>query len=197
MNFCVYGAASDAIDASYMTAGEELGKKLATAGHGVVFGAGAHGMMGAVARGVHSCGGKLIGIAPSFFQVDGVLFEHCTEIVYTETMRERKQIMEDRSDAFLVTPGGIGTYDEFFEIMTLRQLGRHTKPIVLYNINGYFDPLYEMLLKTAEKNFMKKENLSLIFISDRADEILEYVENFKPEIFDPAALRGIITERTK
>lgn len=197
MNFCVYGAASDAIDASYMTAGEELGLKLANAGHGVVYGAGAHGMMGAVARGVHSGGGKLVGVAPSFFQVDGVLFEHCTEIVYTETMRERKQIMEDRADAFLVTPGGIGTYDEFFEIMTLRQLGRHSKPIVLYNINGYFDPLYEMLVKTAEKRFMKKENLNLIFISDDVDEIIDYVNNFKPEVFDPAELRGIITERTK
>lgn len=197
MNFCVYGAASDAINNSYMIAGEELGRRLAMAGHGVVFGAGAHGMMGAVARGMHSGGGKLIGIAPSFFQVDGVLFEHCTEIVYTDTMRQRKQIMEERADAFLVTPGGIGTYDEFFEIMTLRQLGRHTKPIVLYNINGYFDPLYEMLRQTAEKHFMKRENLDLIFISDDVDKILEYVKNFKPEVFDPADLRGIVKERIK
>ena len=81
--------------------------------------------------------------------------------------------------------------------MTLRQLGRHSKPIVLYNINGYFNPLYEMLVKTAEKRFMKKENLNLIFISDDVDEIIDYVNNFKPEVFDPAELRGIITERTK
>ena len=168
MNFCVYGAASDAIDASFIEAGEQLGYRLAEEKHGVVFGAGGHGMMGAVARGMHKGGGKIIGIVPSFFQVDGVLFEHCTEIVYTETMRERKRIMEERADAFLVTPGGIGTYDEFFEIMTLRQLGRHSKPIILYNINGYFDPLCEMLNQTVEKNFMK--SLKLI-------ELLQFKSN--------------------
>lgn len=191
MYFCVYGAASDAIDSSYIKAGEELGFRLANGGHGVVFGGGARGMMGAVARGIHKGGGELIGVAPTFFNVDGVLSEHCTKLVYTETMRERKQYMEEHSDAFLVTPGGIGTYDEFFEILTLRQLGRHSKPIVLYNINGYFNPLCEMLQKTADGNFMRRENLRLVFISDNADEILNYVENFTPEDFDPETLRGI------
>ena len=114
MKFCVYGASSDAIDSSYIEAGEKLGEGLALRGHGVVFGGGAAGMMGAVARGVYSGGGELIGVAPTFFNVDGVLYEHCTDFVYTETMCERKQIMEEYSDGFIVTPGGIGTYDEFF-----------------------------------------------------------------------------------
>ncbi len=197
MNYCVYGAASDSIDLSFIKAGEELGRSLAKRGHGVVFGGGAAGMMGAVARGIHECSGGLIGVAPTFFNVDGVLFEQCTEFVYTDTMRERKKIMEERSDGFIVTPGGVGTYDEFFEILSLRQLGRHSKPIVLYNVNGYFDPLYEMLCKTAEKKFMKQTNLDLMFVSDNVDEIIEYLENFSPIPFDPSALRGIVEEKQK
>lgn len=195
MFFCVYGAASNLIDSTYITAGEQLGRTIAENNHGVVYGGGANGMMGAVARGVRERGGELIGVAPTFFQVDGVLFEDCTEFVYTETMRQRKQIMEERSDGFIVTPGGIGTYDEFFEILSLRQLGRHAKPIVLFNINGYFDPLYAMLQNTANQSFMPLSNLDLFFISDNADEIVKYLETYEQQDINPSVFRNLIEEK--
>ena len=97
MRICVYGSSSDLIDKSYITAVEELGRKMAERKIGLVFGGGACGLMGAAARGVYSGKGEITGVAPTFFQVDGVLFEKCSEFIYTETMRERKKIMEERS----------------------------------------------------------------------------------------------------
>lgn len=180
MNICVYGASSSTIDKGFINGGEALGRMIAEKGYGVVYGGGKEGMMGAVARGAVSNGGKVTGIAPSFFKVDGSLFDGCTEFIYTETMRERKKLLEERSDAFIVTPGGAGTFDEFFEIFTLRQLDRHRKPIAIFNINGYFDPLNALLENAIKLNFMTEANRSLYFISDSADEILSYIENYKP-----------------
>lgn len=172
MKLCIYGAASNNIDKSFLTEGEELGKSLAINGHTVVFGGGANGMMGAVARGAFSKGGEIIGIAPTFFDVDGILFKDCTKFIYTDTMRERKQLMDENSDAFIVTPGGIGTFDEFFEIYSLRQLKRHTKKIIIFNINGYFNPLLEMLDLAIEQNFLSAANRDLLYVCDTIDEIL-------------------------
>ena len=138
MRICVFGSASDDIDRAYIEAGEKLGEMLGKKGHSLVFGAGNSGMMGAVARGFHRTGAEIVGVVPSFFP-DGVLFPYCTELVKTETMRERKRILEELSDAFIITPGGFGTFDEFFEILTLKQLNRHNKPIVIFNINHYYD----------------------------------------------------------
>ena len=161
MNLCVYGASSDKIDKVYIKTVEKMGLEMAKRGHGLVFGGGAEGLMGAAARGMSAGGGKIIGVAPSFFEVDGVLYDRCTEFIYTETMRERKQTMEDKSDAFIMTPGGIGTFEEFFEILTLKQLCRHQKAIAVLNINGYFDDIAQ-LMDTAEKGgFLKNETLKL------------------------------------
>ena len=131
MKICVYGASSSTIDKSFIDAGEALGRAIAERGHAVVYGGGAEGMMGAAARGAKEKNGEIVGIAPSFFKVDGSLFDGCTEFIYTDNMRQRKELLETRSDAFIVTPGGAGTYDEFFEIFTLRQLSRHTKAIAI------------------------------------------------------------------
>ena len=182
MKFCVYGASSTTIDKSYIIEGEHLGQVMSERGHSLVFGGGANGLMGAVARGVHSVGNtEIIGIAPSFFNVDGILFEHCTEFIYPETMRERKKLMDEYSDAFIVTPGGIGTFDEFFEILTLKQLGRHNKPIAILNTNGYYDHLKTFLQNGIDEKFLNEECNKLFFISESADEICSYIENYKPE----------------
>lgn len=173
MNVCVYGASSNRIDARYITATEALGEALAKAGHGLVYGAGGAGLMGAVARGMTRGGGTVVGVVPSFLKVDGILYEHCDEMVFTDTMRERKQIMEERSDAFIVTPGGIGTYEEFFEMYTLKQLGRHQKPIILYNIDGYYDRILDMLRFTVEEQFMQEMSLQLITVADTPEQVLE------------------------
>lgn len=173
MNVCLYGASSNEIDAKYTQATEALGEALAQAGHGMVYGAGGCGLMGAAARGMTRYGGYIVGVAPEFLNVDGILYEYCDELVLTETMRQRKQIMEERSDAFIVTPGGIGTYEEFFEIYTLKQLGRHQKPIVLYNIDGFFDGLYAILQGLVTDGFMKDTCLSLLSVASTPEEVLE------------------------
>ena len=191
MNICIYGASSNIIDNVYIEGGEALGKKLAARGHGIVYGGGAEGMMGAVARGVIKGGGEIIGIAPSFFKVDGVLYDKCTKFLYTDTMRERKKMMEDLSDGFLVTPGGIGTYDEFFEILTLRQLCKHLKPIAIFDINGYFKPLIALLENTISERFMPDTNRKLYFYSDNPNAIIDYLENYSAEITDIKELKNI------
>lgn len=189
MNFCIYGASSNAIDKSFIDAGEALGKAIALKKHGVVFGGGAQGLMGAVARGAHSQNGEIIGISPSFFDVDGILFDRCTKMIYTETMRERKQLLEEMSDAFIITPGGIGTFDEFFEIYTLRQLATHKKPIAIYNTNGYYNPLIDMLKNAIKLNFMPATNMDLLFISDDPQKIIEHLENYNPADYEAAEFK--------
>ena len=126
MVICVFGSSSERIDREYLDTDESLAKSIVKKGHDVVFGAGKYGVMGATARGVSAENGRLIGVSPEFFKEMDVLYDGCTELIFTETMRERKGIMEDRSDAFIICAGGMGTFEEFFEVLTLKQLERHT-----------------------------------------------------------------------
>lgn len=186
MNICVYGASSNLIRGEYIAAGEKLGYALAEKRHSLIFGGGAGGMMGAVARGAFSCGGAIIGIVPEFFNVDGVIFDGCTELIFTDTMRTRKQKMENMADAFVMLPGGIGTFDEFFEILTLKQLGRHGKPVAVLNTEGYFDELLKMLEKAVKENFMLDRCMELFSLSESPEEIiceLERQQNKAVEIY--------------
>lgn len=176
MNVCLYGASSTEIDEAYIAATEQLGELLARRGHGLVYGAGGAGLMGAAARGMKRQGGSVVGVVPSFLKVDGILYDRCDEMIYTDTMRQRKQIMEERADAFIVTPGGIGTYEEFFEIYTLKQLGQLHKPIVIFNINGYYDDLLAMLRRTVDERFMRPASLSLITVAATPEEVLARLE---------------------
>ncbi len=181
MNICMYGASSNKIDNSFMVATENLGEKLGNRGHNLVFGGGNNGLMGAAARGFYKSKGKIIGIAPSFFNVDGVLFENCDEFYYPDTMRQRKTEMENMSDAFIITPGGVGTFDEFFEILTLKQLGLHAKPIAIFNVNGYFDALINLFDNCINKGFMDERTTALCPVFDDADKLIDYIENYKGE----------------
>lgn len=184
MNICLYGASSTQLHTSYINETEKLGESIGKNGHTLVYGGGANGLMGAAARGVVKSGGDVIGIAPSFFKVDGVLFEECSEFIYTDTMRQRKQIMEEKADAFIVVPGGIGTFDEFFEILTLKQLGRHNKPIAVFNINGYYDSLINMLKTAVNEQFMNESCMDLAPIFTDAQMLIEYLENYKVEDYN-------------
>ncbi len=177
MNICVYGAASDSIGAIYKNAGEQLGEEMARRGHSLIFGGGAAGMMGATARGMSRGGGHITSIAPSFFDVDGVLFPECDEYIFTETMRERKKQLEDLSDGFVISPGGVGTFDEFFEILTLRQLNRHQKPMAILNIEGYYEYMLAMMQNAVDQHFMTPLNFDLFYVSDRVGDVLDYLEN--------------------
>ena len=175
MNICIYGAASQTIDEKYITITEQLGEALARNGHGLVFGGGANGMMGAAARGFTRGGAsRILSIAPGFFNVDGVLYDKCTEYRYPDTMRERKKMLEEEADLFLITPGGIGTLDEFFEIITLRSLGRHTKPVILFNAYGFYDSLTALLREYGEKGFIRSE-VELFREAGTVAEVLECI----------------------
>lgn len=191
MTICVYGAASNNINPAYIEAVETLGKKMAERGHSLVYGAGAGGLMGAVARGVYAGGGKIIGVAPTFFNVDGVLFKNCTELIRTETMRERKKIMEETADAFIMVPGGVGTFDEFFEILTLKQLKRHNKAMVVFNSRKYYKAMAEMMEKAVDEGFVAPGCLKLYEVLSNPDEVLDYIEGYKPEDLDIQNLRHI------
>lgn len=181
MYICVYGASSTSIDRKFIEASEELGRRIARRGHGVVFGAGARGVMGAVARGTSEYNGEIIGVVPHFFNRDEIIYQSCSELIRTDTMRERKQIMEDRSDAFIVMPGGIGTLEEFFEILTLKQLNRHNKAIVVFNIDGFYDHMERMIDGIVEKSFMPSDNRHLYQSFTDIDEMLDYIENYVPQ----------------
>ncbi len=179
MRVCIYGASSAKTDRKYIEKTESLSCTLAKEGHGLVYGAGANGLMGASARGFTKGGGHIIGVVPHFFNVDGIIYDKCDELIRTETMRERKQIMEDYADAFIIVPGGVGTFDEFFEILTLKQLGRHKKPIVVYNLFGYYDKLIDFLKLAVEETFLTDVSLSLFEVIDDESELLNYLKNYK------------------
>ena len=191
MNICVYGASSNDIDPAYLAAGETLGREMARRGHGLVFGGGASGLMGAVARGMTQGGGTLLGVAPSFFNVDGILYDQCTEFIYTETMRQRKSIMEERADAFIMTPGGIGTFEEFYEILTLRQLGRHNKPIAILNTKDYYKPLMEMQEQAMAQGFMKPQCRNLCAWFDDPAALLDHLESDAAQQLDVRHYKNI------
>lgn len=175
MVVCVYGASGAEIDKSYIEKTELLGEKLAKRGHSLVFGGGKLGLMGAAARGFRKGGGHIKGVIPTFFRDYDVIFD-CDEFQWTETMRERKQYMEDNSDAFIVTPGGIGTYEEFFEVLTLKQLARLSKPIVIFNVNGFFDKLLEVFSDNVRDGFIRPQTPELFKVTDNIDEVISIVE---------------------
>ena len=157
----------------------------------LVFGAGANGMMGAVARGVSKGGGHIVGVVPRFFNVDGIIYDNCDELIRTDTMRERKQIMEDRADAFIMTAGGIGTFEEFFEILTLKQLGRHTKPIVMLNTDGYFNKMEEMMRDAIAQKFIFESVSELYAVCDSVEDALDYIDGYKCESIDASDYKKV------
>ncbi len=191
MVICLYGASSNDIDPAYVRAVEALGREMGKRGHTLLFGGGDRGLMGAAARGCKAGGGRIVGVAPSFFNVDGVLYPHCDEFVYTETMRQRKQILEERADAFVAVPGGIGTFDEFFEILTLKQLGRHGKAIALFNAEDYYVPLLALLESSIEKGFLSPNSRALWADFRDPAALLDYLEAYVPRVPDIAEMKNI------
>ena len=178
MKICVYGAASSTIDKEYIKKVEQMGGEMVARGHSLVFGGGGNGLMGAAARGVRAAGGHILGVIPKFFDDEKVeaVFEFCDELIEPDTMRERKQIMEDNADAFIIVPGGIGTFEEFFEILTLKQLCRHNKPIAIYNLKNYYNEIMLVLKAAIEKNFLREDCNDLFFVSENLEEVFAYVE---------------------
>lgn len=176
MNITLYGAASDHIDRAYIDRVEELGRAIARRGHTMVFGGGSTGLMGAAARGMVEEHGKIIGVTPHFIHTMEPVFDRCTEIIETETMAERKTIMEEKADAFVIVPGGIGTFDEFFQILTLKVLHRHDKPIILYNINGFWDSIISVIGTDLIKGFISKDTADGFRICETPESVFHEIE---------------------
>ena len=195
MNICIFGASSNIIDKKYSKAAYDLAAEMAKRGHSLVFGGGGCGVMGASAQGVYDNGGYILGVAPEFISEYNVFYKNCTDFKLTKTMAERKTYMEDHSEAFIIAPGGIGTYEEFFEVYTLKQLGRHSKAIAVFNPYGYYDKMLEMLGYTVRENFMVSSSLELIKAFETADELLDYIESYKAETADVEKLRYNFDEK--
>ena len=181
MNITLYGAASDVIDQVYKDEVYELGREIARRGHTMVYGAGAIGLMGAAARGVHDANGRIVGVAPHFMHTFEPLYELCTELISTETMSERKDIMEKRGDAFVIVPGGIGTFDELFQILTLKKLGRLNKPIVLFNVKGFWDDLLAVLGEDVFKGFIEHDIADCFVVCESPKTTVDRLEELVSE----------------
>jgi uncharacterized protein (TIGR00730 family) len=150
---CVYCGSAGAVDQRYRDAAEEIGRSLVKAGIALVFGGGRIGLMGIAADAALAAGGQVIGIIPAALRDRELAHQGVSELVVVDTMHDRKRVMAERADAFAVLPGGIGTLDEMFEIMTWRQLGLHDKPIFLVDVAGYWQPLRALLDHIVEQRF--------------------------------------------
>lgn len=170
---CVYCASSKQINNIYFEAAELLGKLLAEKDICIINGAGKQGLMAAVSNSALKAGGKVTGIIPHFMVEQGWNHSGLTQIIETETMHERKELMAKMSDAIITLPGGCGTLEELLEIITWKQLGLYLKPIVILNTDGYFNPLLEMLNRSIEENFMRPEHNKLWEIANTPEEAID------------------------
>ena len=187
-SICVYCGSRPGRDSSYMAAGRELGKSIAENGLRLVYGGGTKGIMGAVASGVLSHGGQVTGIIPEFL-VDMEATRHSLgqldELIITSDMHERKHGMFERADAFVALPGGIGTLEEIVEIMTWGQLGRHEKPMVFANINGFWDPMMELIRHMTEEGFVHTAHRVQPLLIDKVADIIPAIRKHAAEVQGP------------
>ena len=177
MNICLYGSGSRKIDEEYTNEAYKLGCEMARRNHTLIFGGGDTGMMGACAHGVQDHGGKSIGIAPEWIGEFEPLCQDCNKFIHVDSMDERKNEFLKNSDAFIVSPGGIGTLDEFFEIITLKKLKKHDKAIVVFNMNQFYDKMLEMIDEMGEKGFLYKQT-EIYKVATTIEEALDYIENY-------------------
>lgn len=169
---CVYCGASTGENPIFMQSADALGTALAKAGHKLVYGAGDVGLMGAVANAAQKAGGETLGVIPEHLLEWEVGKRDLTHFIVTETMHERKKVMVMNADAFVVLPGGFGSLDEFFELITWRQLGLHSKPAYILNINGYWDPLIKLIDNQIAEGFVRADNRAFFEVFDTVEETL-------------------------
>jgi uncharacterized protein (TIGR00730 family) len=177
---CVYCSSSDAISPVYVQAAEALGTQLARRGWALIYGGGNVGTMWVVARTVQSHKGQVIGVIPEKLHGFKLANHDADELVVTQDMRERKAVMELRADGFVALPGGFGTLEEVLEILTLKQLGYHAKPVVFVNVNGFFDDLLAMFERIYHEQFAKDSTRRLYYVAADVDDALAYIESYQP-----------------
>jgi len=181
---CVYASSSSVIDRHYFELAASLGREIARRKDVMLFGGGMIGLMGEVAKAVHQNNGKVIGVIPKALNIEGVVYKNCDELIETPGLRERKAIMDSRSDAFIALPGGYGTFEELLEIITLKQLKYHNKAVVIMNFRGYFDSLIRQFETAIEQGFAKPVCRELYHVTDDVSDALDYIDNYKPCVYE-------------
>ncbi len=176
MRVCVYCGSAPGDDARFAAAARELGTALAHAGIGVVYGGGRVGLMGTVADAALAAGGEVIGIIPRFLEEREVAHTSC-DLRVVDSMHERKALMASLSAAFVALPGGFGTFEEFFEIVTWVQLGLAEAPCLLANVDGYFDPLLALIDGATSKGFISRDSRAIVESFDTIDALIERLHN--------------------
>lgn len=179
----IFCGSSFGTDANYETEAFKLGQAMASNGYELVYGGANVGLMGAVADGILGKGGKAYGILPRFLMEKEIAHKGLTELHIVESMHERKTKMNEMCDGVIVLPGGFGTLEEFFEMLTWAQLGLHKKPIGILNIGGFYNLLLEFVANMAEKGFLKPINQQMILVSDKIEDLFQKIEAYKaPEV---------------
>ena len=176
MKVCLYGSGSKRTPSEFTDVGYELGLKIALNNHSLVFGGGNDGMMGAVAKGVYDNGGKITSISPWWINEFDDPFDGYDECIKTDSMDERKKLFLEKSDVFIIVPGGIGTLDEFFEVLTLKYLNRHSKKIILFNINHFYDKMIDMLHQMHDEGLIREGALDIFVVANSIDEVFEFIQ---------------------
>lgn len=179
-NITVFCGSSFGTDEIFREQAELLGKTLAKQNIGLVYGGANVGLMGAVADGALSENGTVIGVLPNFLRSKEIAHLGLTELILVESMHERKTKMNDLCDGVIALPGGFGTLEELFEMLTWAQLGLHKKPIAILNINGFYDALIELLKVMVEKGLLKDVNQEMLLVSDNIDDLLTKMKNYTP-----------------
>lgn len=170
MKICIFGASSTTIEQKYIDLGYELGREIAKQGHSLIFGGGKDGMMGAVARGVAAENGEIISIYPEWIKNYQDVFEDATQTIFTENLNDRKKIFFEKADALILTPGGIGSLDEFFEAITLKTLNRYDGNIVVYNMYSYYDKMLDMVEEMIDEDYVSNEFNEDIIVTDNIED---------------------------
>ncbi len=183
---CVYCGSSSRVDQKYKDAAVELGKLIAASGWNVVYGGGRVGLMGLVADSALSSGARVVGIIPQHIQAREIEHNDLTELHIVDSMHIRKQMMVDRADAFVILAGGLGTLDEFFELLTWKQLGLHDKPVVMVNINGYWTKMIEAIKHISDEKFMRPEDMTMFQVVETVAQVPDALRGAPMERFDPS-----------
>lgn len=174
---CVYCGSSDRVHSDYLQAAREMGAAAARRGLDIVYGAGSTGLMGAVANGAIQAGGRVIGVIPEYFNTPQLAHNGLARLEVVDTIHTRKARLVELGDAFIALPGGYGTFEEFFEVLTWAQIGLHRKPVGLLNVNGYFSPLLEMVEHARREGFIYDEHRSLFSACDEPESLLDALTN--------------------
>lgn len=179
-SLAVFCASSDGVDTKIFEDAYHVGEFLANKGIELIFGGSKLGLMGQVARGVLENNGKVTGVIPNFLKTKEVVHTGLTNLITTRDMHQRKLKMHDLSDGFIALPGGFGTLEELFEILTWAQLGLHRKPIGILNSNGYYNDLLSFIDNMVNKGLLKEENLNLLLVSETIEDLYEQMLSFQP-----------------